>query len=117
MGLSDNVRFALQRATGHRSHCEHVAQVRDAEPDSAEGCLDCLAVGDGWRALRICAVCGYVGCCDSSPNKHASKHAHASGHPIARSFQPGEDWAWCYVHRRLVDAPPTGGRERGGRLP
>ncbi|HYI98745.1 MAG TPA: UBP-type zinc finger domain-containing protein [Thermoleophilaceae bacterium] len=103
MGLRDNLRFAVQRATGHRSRCPHTAQVRDVEPDSRDGCPECLALGDDWRALRICAVCGHVGCCDSSKNRHATRHAHTSGHPIARSFEPGEDWAWCYVDRRLVD--------------
>jgi|SRR5215218_494573 len=107
MGLRENITFAIQRGTGHRSRCAHVAQARDVEPDSREGCSDCLAVGDSWRALRMCAVCGHVGCCDSSKNKHASRHAEATGHPIARSFQPGEDWAWCYVDKRMVDVPPS----------
>ena len=106
MGLRENVRFAADRITGRRGDCPHVGDVRDVEPDRRDGCSDCLAAGDGWRALRMCAICGYVGCCDSSKNKHATRHAHATGHPIARSFQPGEDWAWCYVDRRIVDLPP-----------
>lgn len=54
-------------------------------------------MGDSWVHLRICLVCGHVGCCDSSKNKHATQHFHESGHPIVASFQPGEEWAWCYV--------------------
>lgn len=60
-------------------------------------------MGDSWVHLRICLTCGQVSCCDSSPNKHASKHATHVGHPIVRSFQPGEDWAWCYVDETLVN--------------
>jgi Zn-finger in ubiquitin-hydrolases and other protein len=108
MGFRDNLRFVVQRVTGHRGRCPHVAQIRDVEPDSSDGCLECLALGDEWRALRICATCGHVGCCDSSKNRHATEHAHVSGHPIARSFEPGEDWAWCYVDRRLVDVERRG---------
>jgi uncharacterized UBP type Zn finger protein len=112
MGLRDNAVFAIQRVTGHRSRCDHLSRVGDVQPASREGCVDCLAAGDGWRALRVCATCGYVGCCDSSKNKHASKHAHAADHPIAASFEPGEDWAWCYVDKRMVEIPHGGGRSR-----
>ncbi len=76
--------------------CTHLDQVREVTPDS-EGCSECLALGDSWVHLRICLCCGHVGCCDSSKNKHATKHFHASGHPIVASFQPGEEWAWCYI--------------------
>jgi hypothetical protein len=61
-----------------------------------DGCEDCLATGDGWVHLRICLACGHVGCCDSSPNRHASKHAAATEHPLIRSLQPGEEWCWCF---------------------
>jgi uncharacterized UBP type Zn finger protein len=77
--------------------CTHLDQIRDVEPSTTEGCEDCLRTGDRWVHLRLCLSCGHVGCCDSSPNKHASKHAAESGHPIIQSFQPGEDWIWCYV--------------------
>ena len=63
---------------------------------SADGCEDCLAIGDTWFHLRLCLTCGHMGCCDTSKNKHATKHWHVSGHAIVRSAQPGEEWAWCY---------------------
>ena len=78
------------------STCSHIDQIRDVNPQ-ADGCVDCLAVGDVWVHLRLCLVCGYVGCCDSSPNKHASAHARSAEHPIVESFEPEEDWCWCYV--------------------
>jgi uncharacterized UBP type Zn finger protein len=76
--------------------CAHLDQIRDVIP-SSEGCEDCLRMGSGWVHLRICLSCGYVGCCDSSPNRHARAHAETSNHAIVRSLQPGEDWRWCYV--------------------
>ena len=66
-------------------------------PDSVEGCEDCLAMGGEWLHLRICLECGKVGCCDDSPNRHASAHARSSGHPLIRSLEPGEEWSWCFV--------------------
>jgi uncharacterized UBP type Zn finger protein len=77
--------------------CSHLDQIRDVKPRTPEGCEDCLAIGSRWVHLRLCLTCGKVGCCDSSPNRHASKHAMASHHPIVRSFEPGENWRWCYV--------------------
>lgn len=77
--------------------CTHLDHVKVTElPESVDGCEECLATGDKWMHLRICLECGHVGCCDSSPNHHATAHAQATGHPIMRSLQPGEDWAWCY---------------------
>ena len=78
------------------SDCTHLDSISDAPP-SDEGCTDCLAIGGTWVHLRRCTSCGHVGCCDSSPNTHATKHFHASSHPIVQSFEPGEDWFWCYV--------------------
>jgi hypothetical protein len=72
---------------------------------SGEGCAECLASGGWWIHLRRCAQCGHVGCCDSSLSKHASKHAAECGHPIAQSFEPGEDWFWDYVRNEVVDGP------------
>ena len=66
-------------------------------PPSGIGCVECTADGGWWVHLRRCAQCGHIGCCDSSPGRHATKHAHAEGHPIMRSIEPGEDWSWCYV--------------------
>jgi uncharacterized UBP type Zn finger protein len=82
--------------------CEHVRQIRDVRPD-AEGCSECLAMGDRWVHLRECLVCGHVACCDSSKNKHARGHWRTTGHPVVRSFQPGEDWRWCYVDGDYLD--------------
>jgi uncharacterized UBP type Zn finger protein len=76
--------------------CSHLHQIRRVEPRTPDGCEECLASGDRWVHLRLCLTCGHVGCCDSSPNRHATAHYHQSGHPIIRSFEPSEDWAWCY---------------------
>jgi uncharacterized UBP type Zn finger protein len=76
--------------------CTHLDEIRDVTP-SAEGCEECLRIGGEWVHLRMCLSCGRVGCCDSSPNRHASRHAREAGHPVARSQEPYEDWAWCYV--------------------
>ena len=81
--------------------CSHLDQARDVAP-SADGCEECLKAGDRWVHLRLCLVCGHVGCCDSSKNKHATGHFHATGHPVIQSFQPGEDWRWCYVDKTFV---------------
>ena len=82
--------------------CAHRDQIRDVEPSTREGCEDCLRTGGEWVHLRLCLSCGHVGCCDSSPNRHATKHAGESGHPIVRSFEPGESWRWCYVDEAIV---------------
>jgi uncharacterized UBP type Zn finger protein len=73
------------------------------EPDSTDGCADCAAIGATvWAHLRMCLTCGHVACCDSSPYQHATKHHAESGHPVMRSFEPGEQWRWCYVDQRVV---------------
>ena len=77
--------------------CTHLDQIRVMPPSHVEGCAECLAIGGSWVHLRACLSCGQVGCCDSSPNRHASKHAAAEHHPIVASAQPDEDWCWCYV--------------------
>jgi len=82
--------------------CTHLDQIRTVVP-SAEGCEDCLKVGSGWMHLRLCMTCGHVGCCDSSPNQHATRHFQSTSHPIIRSFEPGEDWGWCYVDELMFD--------------
>src|ERR1700674_3877421 len=76
--------------------CDHVDQIREVTA-SADGCEDCLRMGGRWVHLRLCMICGHVGCCDNSPHKHATAHFKRTGHPIMRSFEPGEDWGWCYV--------------------
>jgi len=83
--------------------CEHTESLpAEVTPDSPEGCAPCLAAGDRWVHLRLCLTCGAVRCCDSSPNRHASAHFAETGHPVIRSFQPGEDWRWCFVDQRIV---------------
>jgi len=81
--------------------CEHLGTVKNPEPQS-RGCEECLRVGDTWVHLRVCLTCGYVGCCDSSKNRHATRHFWSMQHPIVRSFEPGEDWRWCYVDEIAV---------------
>ncbi len=92
------------------AHLDHVHVKR--LPDSVEGCEDCLATGDSWVHLRICLECGKVGCCDTSPNRHASAHAHSSGHPLIRSLQPGEEWCWCFVDEQALLIPAVKGETR-----
>ena len=78
--------------------CTHLGTIEITElPPAVPGCEDCLRIGSPWLHLRICLACGHVGCCDDSPNRHATAHSHGSGHPIIRSLEPGEDWCWCYV--------------------
>ena len=78
--------------------CTHLDQVQVTElPKSVPGCEDCLLIGTVWCHLRICLTCGHVGCCDDSPERHATLHSTESGHPLIRSLQPVEEWSWCYV--------------------
>ncbi len=85
--------------------CEHREQINWNVKPGANGCEECLAVGDTWVHLRTCLICGHVGCCDSSKNKHATRHFHATGHPLIQSFEPGETWIWCYVDEVLFNVP------------
>jgi uncharacterized UBP type Zn finger protein len=79
--------------------CTHLDQITVEVPNRADvpGCEDCLKIGGTWVHLRVCRSCGHVGCCDSSPNRHASAHARETSHPIVNSLEPGEDWSYCYV--------------------
>ena len=78
--------------------CEHLKAAGDPEPQSTDGCQDCLAEDrHDWVHLRLCLACGRVGCCDSSPRRHASAHFVEVEHPVMRSFETGETWRWCYV--------------------
>jgi len=86
--------------------CKHLAQVRDVEPKTPDGCEECLASGDEWVHLRLCLECGHVGCCDDSPNRHATKHFHRTKHPVMRSFEPGEDWGFCFVENLFIEPAP-----------
>lgn len=80
--------------------CDHVPASPHAP--TSKGCEECLALGDTWVHLRLCLHCGHVGCCDSSKNKHATRHHASTGHAVIRSLEPGEDWEWCYAHERQV---------------
>lgn len=86
--------------------CTHLAHLLAIEARTPEGCEECLATGGRWLHLRLCLSCGHVGCCDSSQNQHATKHFHATTHPVMRSFERGEDWGWCYVDRMLLQPAP-----------
>ena len=78
--------------------CSHLDEVRvTAVPANVRGCDECLRVGSSWVHLRMCQTCGTIGCCDDSPNRHATQHFHETSHPIIRSAEQGEDWTWCYV--------------------
>ena len=81
--------------------CTHTGQIREVEPRT-DGCEECLQTGSWWVHLRMCRTCGHVGCCDSSPIKHATRHFRATQHPIVRSAEPGERWSYCYVDEVMV---------------
>lgn len=81
--------------------CSHLDQIRPVSPKT-QGCEECLATGDRWVELRLCLSCGHVGCCDSSPNKHASRHYQATRHAIMRSAEPGATWGWCFADRLML---------------
>jgi hypothetical protein len=82
--------------------CTHLGDFRDVQP-SADGCEECLATGSRWVHLRVCRVCGHVGCCDQSPGRHATKHFHATRHSVMESYDPPEGWGWCYVDEVMID--------------
>jgi uncharacterized UBP type Zn finger protein len=86
--------------------CEHLKEIQKVTP-SADGCEECLKTGSWWVHLRLCESCGHVGCCDSSPNRHATKHFHATNHPIIKSLEPGEDWGYCYVDDMFYETLPN----------
>ncbi|HEX7535985.1 MAG TPA: UBP-type zinc finger domain-containing protein [Dermatophilaceae bacterium] len=87
--------------------CEHIGTITAARPSGA-GCQECLATGGQWVHLRMCQSCGHVGCCDNSPGRHSTAHFDSSGHPLIRSFEPGEEWFWCFVDGVAfeLDLPP-----------
>ena len=93
--------------------CTHLDQVRVTQlPEAVDGCEECLRSGDPWLHLRICLECGHVGCCDDSPNRHASAHSGSSSHPIIRSLEPGELWSWCYVDQVAMSILEVRGETR-----
>ncbi|MBW4664924.1 MAG: UBP-type zinc finger domain-containing protein [Chroococcus sp. CMT-3BRIN-NPC107] len=83
------------------TNCTHVEQIQAVAP-SADGCEDCLKIGDRTVHLRKCLTCGHVGCGDASKNKHATKYFHTTNHPIVQSIEPGEGWKWCYIDQILL---------------
>ena len=89
--------------------CTHLDSAVDAPP-SGTGCVECLATGGRWVHLRRCVECGHIGCCDSSPGRHATAHFGSTRHPLVQSFEPGEEWFWCYVDEvvfEIPDRPPS----------
>ena len=104
MGLGGLLRKLFSRRA---ESCLHLELLEDVTPSSPDGCNQCREMDDSWVNLRICLVCGQVGCCDNSKNKHATKHFEAGGHAVIQSFQPGEGWRYCYVDKaNLPDAAP-----------
>lgn len=87
-----------------RMRCRHLNQV-EPQPARTPGCEECLRIGSPWVHLRLCLTCGHVGCCDSSPGRHATHHFHQTGDPLVASYEPGERWAWCYVDHEEVPVP------------
>ena len=83
--------------------CSHLSHIHNVKPNTPQGCEECLKTGDTWVHLRLCLECGHVGCCDSSPNKHATKHFHRTKHPIMKSLERGENWGWCYVDDLMIE--------------
>jgi uncharacterized UBP type Zn finger protein len=81
--------------------CTHTEQIQDVDPQT-DGCEECLEMGADWVHLRVCLICGHVGCCDSSPHKHATQHYEETGHALIQSFEPGGDWVWCYEDETTV---------------
>ena len=87
--------------------CSHLDQVHVSDlPDQIAGCEECLKIGGKWMHLRSCMVCGKIGCCDNSPNRHATAHFEEEGHPLIRSAEPGEDWSWCYIDEAMFVVSP-----------
>ena len=83
--------------------CEHREAIAKPAAPTAKGCEDCLRIGGQWVFLRACLTCGHVGCCNNSPNKHATAHFHGTGHPVIKSFEPDETWEWCFVHDVMLE--------------
>ena len=99
--LSAKIQEQAGNKTLDTKGCSHFLGVVDVVP-SAQGCEDCLKMGDKWVHLRLCLTCGYVGCCDNSKNKHATGHHHETTHPVIVSYEEGENWLWCYVDEVLI---------------
>lgn len=83
-------------------HCSHTDQITEDISPNTNGCEECLKTGGRWVHLRMCLTCGHVGCCDQSVGKHATKHFHATDHPIMESLEPGDNWGWCYIDEVML---------------
>jgi uncharacterized UBP type Zn finger protein len=94
--IERRIRLFAEPTSAEKEACSHLTQLQMVTPNS-DVCEQCIELGDTWVNLRLCMTCGQVGCCDDSKNQHASKHHHASSHPIIMSYQPNEEWLWCYV--------------------
>lgn len=101
----------LWTGTAAERPCAHRERIQQVTPSNTEVCADCVALDDQWLHLRICLTCGYVGCCDLAKNHHMRTHYEQTGHPLIQSFEPSEDWIWCYEDEAVL-APP----ERLGAL-
>lgn len=99
--VQDAVRRVKAGELKRPTNCVHLDQIEAVSPNTV-GCEDCLKTGSSWVHLRVCLHCGYVGCCNSSPNKHASRHAKETGHPIVMSMEGGEEWMWCYEDEDFI---------------
>jgi len=114
------VRARVREEVGARvtdAPCLHLAEAGEPRPRTPEGCEECLATGQVWVHLRLCASCGHVGCCEDSTGRHASGHGEAAGHPVIRSLEPGEDWAWCYVDGLAAEPVTSSSRGNGSGSP
>ena len=98
MGVGELMSKLLRR----RRPCTHMDQIREVTPNSPDSCPTCVEMGDPWVHLRICLVCGNVGCCDNSKNKHATAHYRGTGHGLLQSYQPGESWRYCFIDEQML---------------
>lgn len=96
INLTSRLQHLMENQRNDPGLCTHLGQIQEITP-SANGCEDCLKTGDSWVHLRVCLICGHVGCCDNSKNRHATRHFHETNHPLIASYEPGENWIWCYV--------------------
>jgi hypothetical protein len=101
-------RYAVADPEGNPTDvpCAHLDTIADVTPSTTRGCEDCLREGSRWLHLRECLQCGHVGCCDDSPRKHATAHFHSTQHPVMRSFEPGEEWGWCFPDQLVLVPGP-----------
>jgi uncharacterized UBP type Zn finger protein len=96
------IEVPIRRSDAMPARCTHLGSILTAKANT-RGCEECLLSGDSWVHLRLCRSCGHVGCCDDSKNKHATRHFHATRHPIVTSIEPGEDWSWCYIDQVVME--------------